>query len=93
MSEDRVALIRERLGRQLDPERVEVEDDSHKHRGHAGAAAGGGHFNVLVVSSAFAGRNRIQRHRLVYEAMGDAMRADTIHALSIRALTPEEYGG
>jgi len=93
MSEDRGALIRERLTGHLNPERVEVEDDSHRHRGHAGAAAGGGHFNVLVVSSVFTGCNRLQRHRLVYEAMGDAMRADTIHALSIRALTPEEYNG
>lgn len=90
---DRVALIRERLDRALNLERLEVEDESHLHAGHPGARAGGGHYRVLVVSPDFAGHGRIQRHRLVYEAIGDAMRADTIHALSIRALTPEEAGG
>ena len=71
-------------------EKVEVEDDSARHAGHPGARGGGGHFNVLVVSPAFAGQSRLQRHRMVYDAMGDAMKSE-IHALSIRALTPEEY--
>lgn len=90
---DRIRLIRERLGQALTLERLEVEDESHLHAGHAGARAGGGHYRVLVVSPDFAGRGRLQRHRLVYDAIGDAMRADTIHALSIRALTPDEAAG
>jgi len=89
MSEQRVAMIRERLTEALAPVDLEIQDDSHKHAGHAGARSGGGHFNVQIVSSAFAGKSLIQRHRLVYEALGDAMQSD-IHALSIKAYTPDE---
>ncbi len=88
--EDRAGMIRERLQAALPIEQLKVRDDSHLHVGHAGAQAGGGHYAVYVVSSAFAGHNRVQRHRLVYQAMGDAMRNDCIHALSIEALTPAE---
>lgn len=84
-------MIRERLERALPVEHLEIHDESHLHRGHPGARDGGGHFRVLVVSGEFTGRSTIQRHRAVYDAMGDAMRADTIHALSIRALTPDEH--
>lgn len=90
MSAERVARIEQRLRAALDPEDLDVEDDSAAHAGHPGAAGGGGHFNVLVVSRQFAGKNPLQRHRLVYEALGDMMLRD-IHALSIRALTPEEF--
>lgn len=82
----------ERLLQRLDvlqPERVEVVDDSHRHAGHAGAADGRGHFTVLVVSKRFAGLPTLRRHRLVYEAVGDLMATD-IHALSIHALAPGE---
>jgi len=82
----------ERLRQQLEvlePTRVEVMDDSHHHAGHAGAADGRGHFSVLVVSKRFAGLRQLQRHRLVYEAVGDLMVTD-IHALSIHALAPGE---
>lgn len=85
-------MIRERLEAALPVEHLEIEDESHLHAGHEGARDGGGHFRVLVVSPAFAGKPPLQRHRLVYDAMGDAMRRDTIHALSIRALTPDERG-
>ena len=91
MTAERVAMIRSRLEEAIPVEHLEIEDESHLHRGHEGAKAGGGHFRVLVVSPRFADQNRIQRHRTVYQAMGDAMRADTIHALSIRALTPDEH--
>lgn len=91
-AQDRPQLIRKRLESALSPQRLEIHDDSHKHRGHAGAQAGGGHYRVYVVSERFTGLNRIQRHRLVYQAMGEAMRADTIHALSIQALSPDEQG-
>ena len=73
----------------LQPERVEVADDSHRHAGHAGAADGRGHFTVLIVSRRFAGLPPLRRHRLVYEAVGDLMATD-IHALSIHALAPGE---
>ena len=73
----------------LQPERVEVTDDSHRHAGHAGAADGRGHFTVLVVSKRFAGLSTLRRHRLVYDAVGDMMTTD-IHALSIQALAPGE---
>jgi BolA protein len=69
--------------------RLEVEDDSHHHAGHAGAADGRGHFSALIVSKRFAGMRHVQRHRLVYEAVGDLMVTD-IHALSIHALAPGE---
>ena len=87
---ERPAMIRERLHRALSIESLEVEDDSHRHAGHTGARAGGGHYNLRIVSDDFAGQRRLQRHRQVYDAMGDAMRNDCIHALSIEALTPSE---
>lgn len=92
MTGDRVALIEERVRAALDVRSLKVRDDSHLHAGHAGAAAGGGHYHVRVVSPAFAGRSALQRHRMIYQAVGGAMRNDVIHALSIEALTPEEAG-
>ena len=68
---------------------ITVQDDSHLHAGHAGAATGRGHFSVFVVSKRFAGMNTLRRHRLVYEVVGDMMATD-IHALSIQALAPGE---
>ncbi len=85
----RVARIEARLRQQLAPESLEVIDDSAQHAGHAGARGGGGHFTVTLVSNRFAGLNPLQRHRLVYAALGDLMKTE-IHALSVRALTPEE---
>ena len=75
----------------LKPLRLELIDDSARHAGHAGAKDGG-HYRLLIVSSEFSGRSTVIRHRLVYEAMGDLMHS-RIHALSIRALTPEEASG
>ncbi|WP_440995953.1 BolA family protein [Arhodomonas sp. SL1] len=93
MSRERVELIEERLRAALTVEGLEVIDDSHLHRGHAGARAGGGHYRVRIISPDFEGRGTIARHRMVYAAMGDAMRNDVIHALSIQALTPAEAVG
>ena len=87
---ERPAMIRERLCHALDVRHIDVRDDSHLHAGHAGAKAGGGHYHVQVISDDFTGQARLQRHRLVYDAMGDAIRDDCIHALSIEALTPAE---
>jgi len=89
---DRATLIEERLRAAIAVEHLEIEDQSHLHAGHAGARAGGGHYRVRVVSPDFEGQGRLQRHRTVYAALGDAMRADTIHALSIEAATPAEAG-
>ena len=89
MSAERAALIHERLTRALDPLALEIIDESARHAGHAGAASGGGHFIVQIVSQAFQGKNLIQRHRLVYAAVDDLMHTE-IHALSIEARTPEE---
>ena len=86
---DRVHQIEERLRTALAPQRLAIEDESAKHAGHAGARDGGGHYDVTIVSSQFAGKSLLQRHRLVYDALGEAMRKD-IHALSIHALTPDE---
>lgn len=72
----------------LDPLRVDIADDSAKHAGHAGAS-GGGHYRLVIVSPRFAGCATMQRHRLIYEALGPMMRGE-IHALSIKALAPEE---
>lgn len=89
--EQRVAAIRAALEAALSPLSLEVEDDSHRHAGHAGAADGRGHFSVDIVSQAFAGLSPIARHRAVYAAVGSLMDTD-IHALAIRARTPGEVG-
>ena len=85
----RVERIRERLTKALSPGKLEITDDSHMHKGHAGAAGGAGHFSVMIVSGKFTGQNMIQRHRMVYLAVNDMMPAE-IHALSINALSPAE---
>lgn len=74
----------------LEPESYTLQDDSAAHAGHAGAASGGGHFSLAIVSPKFRDLNTLARHRLVYAAMGELMHRE-IHALSITAaLTPEE---
>lgn len=88
-NQNRITMINERLTSALSPITLSIIDESHKHAGHAGARAGGGHFVVKIVSAAFEGKGLLQRHRLVYDALGDAMRKE-IHALSIQAYTPQE---
>ena len=83
-----VDLIQQRLAT-LQPENVVLEDESAQHAGHAGAASGGGHFRLTLVSPQFRTLTTLARHRLVYAAMGELMQRE-IHALSITALTPEE---
>jgi BolA protein len=73
----------------LDPVDVMIIDDSEKHAGHAGARSGGGHFRLAIVSPRFAGRKTMERHRLVYDALGPLMKRE-IHAVSISAKTPDE---
>lgn len=87
MSAEVVEQLRQRLAA-LAPQRIEIEDDSQRHAGHAGARDGG-HYNLLIVADAFAGKHTVARHRLIYDTAGDLMRGK-IHALSIRALAPSE---
>ncbi|OIQ99216.1 transcriptional regulator BolA [mine drainage metagenome] len=83
-----IATMRERLS-VLDPQQLDIADDSAKHAGHAGAASGGGHYRMSIVSQRFAGLPTLARHRLVYDALGTMMKRE-IHALGIVARTPEE---
>jgi BolA protein len=85
----RVDTIRSRLVAALAPDALDIEDESHRHAGHAGARDGRGHFRVRIVSAAFAGMAPLARHRAVYAALGAMMQTD-IHALSIRAEAPRE---
>lgn len=85
----RIERMRRLLDEALAPQSLQVSDDSHRHAGHAGARGGQGHFGVDIVSAAFAGKPPLARHRLVYAALGDMMQTD-IHALAIRARTPDE---
>lgn len=89
MSSSRVNSIEELLRDAFSPVDMLVKDQSHLHAGHEGAKDGKGHFDVRIVSEEFDGLNRIARHRLVYDALGDFMATD-IHALSITAITPAE---
>jgi BolA protein len=82
--------IEQLLQAALAPERLAVIDDSNKHRGHSGHdPRGESHFTVEIVASAFAGQNRVQRHRLVNQALADLLR-DRVHALAIVARAPGE---
>jgi BolA protein len=86
---DRASLIRSALTATLQPTSLTIQDDSHAHRNHPGAQSGGGHFVVNIVSTKFEGKTAVQRHRMVYEALGDLMQTD-IHAVNIIAKTPSE---
>ena len=79
--------IGRRLEAALQPQLIEVIDESHQHVGHAGARDGRGHFKLYIVSSRFSGLKLVQRHRLIYQALGDLMQTD-IHALAIEAELP-----
>jgi BolA protein len=91
MTDDpRIEKLRSRLQDALAPEALDIIDETAKHAGHAGAASGGGHYILNIVAAAFEGKSPIQRHRLVFDAVGDMMHAD-IHALSIQAKAPGEH--
>jgi BolA protein len=89
MTADRLEQIEERLKAEFTPVHLQVKDQSHLHAGHAGARDGMGHFEATIVADAFAGKSRIERHRLVYAALGPLMQTD-IHALKINAYSPDE---
>ena len=86
---ERIDMIREKLTAAFSPTQLDIIDESHLHAGHPGARSGGGHFVATIVSSEFTGKNMLARHRMVYDALGEMMNTE-IHALSIKALTPEE---
>ena len=85
---DRVERIRTVVQDALRPVRLEIRDDSAAHVGHAGGG-GKGHFKVLIVSELFSGKTRLQRHRLVHEALASLLESD-IHALVLNTKSPEE---
>ena len=86
-----VALeMQQRLTQALSPTKIELVDDSEKHRGHGGYnPAGESHFSLLIESQAFAGKSRVERQRMVHSALGDLLH-ERVHALSIRARAPGE---
>jgi len=73
----------------LNPVTLDIIDESHKHAGHAGARAGGGHYILRIVSAQFAGKNTVARHRMIYSELEELMKRE-IHALTIMAFTPNE---
>ena len=85
---DTLERIEQRLA-VLTPDSVELIDDSDKHAGHEGAKSGGGHFQLIIVSPQFEGKSSQARHRLVHAALGEMLERE-IHALSIKAYTPDE---
>jgi len=85
----RIDKIRQAIETALNPESLDIVDQSHRHAGHAGARDGRGHFDVHIVSSAFTGKLPLARHRMVFAAVGNLMETD-IHALSIKALSTNE---
>ena len=87
MSTEIAEQLRERLD-SLQALKIVIEDESHRHAGHAGAREGG-HYKLEIVAEVFSGKNTVARHRLIYDAAGDLMRRG-IHALSIRAFAPGE---
>jgi BolA protein len=82
--------IRDKLTAAFQPTRLEIQDDSANHHGHAGARPGGeSHFNVLIEADAFAGQSKVARQRMVYRALSAEL-AGPIHALSLKAFAPGE---
>jgi BolA protein len=85
---NRVLAIRSRLMAAFAPIELEVIDESHKHKGHAGAKDGRGHFRVRIVSARFLGKRPLERHRMVFAALDEMLKTD-IHALSVTAAATE----
>ena len=85
---NRIELIKTALS-VLHPTHLSLEDKSAAHAGHPGAKSGGGHYNLVIESKEFEGKSAIQRHQMIYSALGELMKTD-IHAISISAKTPTE---
>ena len=91
INQKRIALFQEDLAKAFDVQNLLIEDESHLHAGHAGAASGGGHFKLQIIAPDFQGMSSVARHRAVYSALKRHI-PNEIHALTISALTPEEAG-
>ena len=89
MTAERVASIRAVLEAAFQPDELEIVDDSRRHAGHAGARDGRGHFNVRIRSQHFSGKRTVERHRMVYAALGSLLQTD-IHALGLIAQSPDD---
>jgi BolA protein len=84
--------VRRKLTETFTPDRLVIDDDSARHAGHAGSRPGGeSHFNVVIEAAAFRGVARVQRQRMVYQALAEEL-AGPLHALSVKALAPGEPG-
>jgi BolA protein len=88
-NQERIVLFQKDLHEAFEIERLVIEDESHLHAGHAGAASGGGHFKVTIVTPAFKGVNLVGRHRAIYAALNKHIPKE-IHALTILAHAPDE---
>jgi len=86
---ERCARITRVLSDMFQPQSLRLDDESHLHRGHAGALTGKGHFKLRIVADAFRGKTPLARHRMIYDALSALLDSD-IHALSIEALSPDE---
>jgi BolA protein len=89
LKEDRVEKIRAAISSKFEPSKLVIKDQSHLHAGHAGARDGKGHFDLYIVSELFAGATRVQRHKMVYDALAKLLETD-IHAVRIKAITNAE---
>ena len=89
MTIDREQQIRQRLDEAFQPTELLLKDQSQLHAGHEGAKDGKGHFDVTIVSNTFDGKSRLERHRMIYAALGTLLESD-IHAVRIKAFTPSE---
>jgi len=91
INQARIALFEQDLHQSFAIEHLQIEDESHLHAGHAGAASGGGHFKLTIVAPEFKGLGLVARHRAIYAALNRHIPTE-IHALTINAIAPGEYG-
>jgi len=91
INQTRIALFEQDLQKAFSVDRLQIEDESHLHAGHAGAASGGGHFKLTIVAPEFKGLSLVARHRAVYAALNRHIPIE-IHALTINAIAPGEAG-
>jgi BolA protein len=91
INQARIALFEQDLNKAFSVDRLQIEDESHLHAGHAGAASGGGHFKLTIVAPEFKGLSLLARHRAVYAALNRHIPIE-IHALTINAIAPGETG-
>ena len=91
INQTRIALFEQDLHKAFSVDRLQIEDESHLHAGHAGAASGGGHFKLTIVALEFKGLSLLARHRAVYAALNRHIPIE-IHALTINAIAPGETG-